>query len=166
VSFVPQRLDGIEPRSLERRIPPETGADQGADDQSREGPAPRKDHGDLQPDGDDVAARDAQEDAQKAAELGEHDGLEEELLDDVVAARADGFAHADLARALGDADQHDVHDADARRQERDHADHERADADDPRHLRERGDEGVVRVDLEVVLLPQLQPARGEKRDKL
>ena len=43
--------------------------------------------------------------------------------------RADGFADADLAGALRDADQHDVHDADAGREQGDDADDERADAD-------------------------------------
>ena len=44
---------------------------------------------------------------------GEGDGFERELQQDVALARADGFAHADLARALGDRNQHDVHHADA-----------------------------------------------------
>ncbi len=36
-------------------------------------------------------------------------GFGEELPDDVAAARADGFANADFARALRDRHQHDVH---------------------------------------------------------
>src|SRR2546430_10329980 len=53
----------------------------------------------------------------------------QKLFDDVVLPGADRFAHADLAGSFGDADQHDVHDADAGGQKRDHADHERAGAD-------------------------------------
>ena len=52
------------------------------------------------------------------------DGFEEELQEDVSAAGADGHADADLAGPLGDADEHDVHDADAADEERDDGDAE------------------------------------------
>ena len=45
----------------------------------------------------------ADDNADDAAGSGESHGFEEELPGDVAAARADGFAHADLAGALGDA---------------------------------------------------------------
>ena len=41
---------------------------------------------------------------------------------DVAAVRADGHADADLARALGHAHEHDVHDPDAADEERDAGD--------------------------------------------
>ena len=44
---------------------------------------------------------------------------DEELREDVVLPRARGHAHADLARPLGDPDEHDVHDADAADEQRD-----------------------------------------------
>ena len=56
---------------------------------------------------------DADEHADGAAEQAEGDGLDQELQHDVAALRADGDADADLAGALGDAHEHDVHDADA-----------------------------------------------------
>ena len=46
------------------------------------------------------------------------DGLDEKLEEDIPPAGADGHADADFARALGDADEHDVHDADAADQQR------------------------------------------------
>src|SRR5207249_10602752 len=100
-----------------------------ADDQAGQRPAPREDHGHVEPEGDAVAADDADDDAHQPAHLGEHDRFEQELADDVVLSRADGLAHADLAGPLGHADQHDVHDADAGGEQGDGADHERADAD-------------------------------------
>ena len=48
-----------------------------------------------------------------AADAGERDGLDEELEQHLAGAGADGEADADLAGALGDGDEHDVHDADA-----------------------------------------------------
>src|SRR5690242_16523613 len=44
-----------------------------------------------------------EKDAEDASRAGERHGLEEELPGDVAAARADGFADADFAGALGDA---------------------------------------------------------------
>ena len=43
----------------------------------------------------------------------QRDGLDEELEEDVPSRGAERFANADLARAFGDRDEHDVHDADA-----------------------------------------------------
>jgi hypothetical protein len=66
------------------------------------------------------------------ADQRERHRLDQELREDVAAARADRHAQADFARALGDRHQHDVHDADA-------ADHERHGSDrgeqDREHLR-------------------------------
>ena len=51
-------------------------------------------------------------------------GLDEELHQDVALARADRHADADLARPLGDAHEHDVHDADAADEQADRRDGE------------------------------------------
>ena len=64
------------------------------------------------------------------AEHREHHRLDDELAQDVVRARADRLADADLAGPLGHADQHDVHDADA-------ADEQRDARDAGEHRRER-----------------------------
>ena len=61
-------------------------------------------------------------DADEAAEQRQGQGLDEELGEDVPAARADGLADADLAGPLADRDQHDVHDPDAADDERDRGD--------------------------------------------
>ena len=57
-----------------------------------------------------------------AAERGQHHRLDQELQQHLAFERADRQAHADLARALGDGDQHDVHDADAADQQADRGD--------------------------------------------
>ena len=56
--------------------------------------------------------------ADQAAQETKRDGFDEELQADVARLGAHGDANADLAGAFGDADEHDVHDADA-------ADHQR-----------------------------------------
>ena len=55
----------------------------------------------------------AEGDADQSAESGERHRFGEELPDDIAPTRANGFANADFAGALGDGHQHDVHDADA-----------------------------------------------------
>src|SRR5690606_24336797 len=55
----------------------------------------------------------AEADAEQASEEAKRHGLDEELQKDAPPRRAERHADADLARALGDADEHDVHDADA-----------------------------------------------------
>ena len=72
------------------------------------------------------------QDADDAAGAGESHGFEKKLPGNVLAARPDRLAHADLARALGDGDQHDVHhahsaDQQANRAEHDHGEHDAAD---------------------------------------
>ena len=93
-----------------------------------------------------------QHDADDAADLAEHDGLDDELRHDVALLGADGAANADLARALGDRDEHDVHDADAGGQQRDRADHRHPDAHGQGEGVELGDQRVIGEDLEIVLL--------------
>ena len=65
-------------------------------------------------------------DADQAAEDGQRDRLDQELRQDVAAARADRLADADLARPLADRHEHDVHDPDAADDERDRGDAARA----------------------------------------
>ena len=66
----------------------------------------------------------ADDDAEQAADRGEEDGLEQELPEDLDAARAERLADADLARPLGDGDRHDAHHADAADHQRDRRDHD------------------------------------------
>jgi hypothetical protein len=76
----------------------------------------------------------------------------QELLQDVAAARADGHAQPDLAGALGDRDQHDVHDADAADDQRDRGD---AREQGREHAGDRAHQGLELAhvaDVEVVVL--------------
>ena len=69
-----------------------------------------------------VGPADAEHDADDAADHAQGHRLDQELKQDVAAAGADRHADADLARPLGDADEHDVHDADAADEQRDAGD--------------------------------------------
>src|SRR5437868_11306305 len=102
-SLPAQRVDRIERSRLPGRIPAEADADDRADDQAGGRPSPRKDHGDVEPQRYAVAAGDPEKNARETSDLRQHDRFEEKLLDDVILARADRFAHANLARSLGDA---------------------------------------------------------------
>ena len=62
------------------------------------------------------------DDADDAAEQRHGGRFDEELQQDVVAARAERLADADFAGALGDGDEHDVHDDDAADDQRDGGD--------------------------------------------
>ena len=64
----------------------------------------------------------AEEDAEETAQQADGDRFEQELGQDVSFESADGLADADLTGALGDADQHDVHDANAADKQRDGGD--------------------------------------------
>jgi hypothetical protein len=72
---------------------------------------------------DDQADGAAEQYADDAAGAGKHNGFGEELPGDVAAARAERFAYADFARALGHGHQHDIHYAYAANQKADGADH-------------------------------------------
>ncbi len=61
-------------------------------------------------------------DPQRAADQAHQHGLDQELLQDIGLAGADRHPHADLADALGDRHQHDVHHADPADDQRDHRD--------------------------------------------
>ncbi len=74
-----------------------------------------------------------QSEAGDTADEGDDGGFDEELAADVDGGCAESLADADLAGALGDGDQHDVHHADAAEregQQRDGAEEERHDAED------------------------------------
>src|SRR5579871_6002495 len=67
-------------------------------------------------------ALDAQPDPNESADHGDNGGLDQELQEDVARGGADGLADADLAGALRDRDQHDIHDPDAPHDQRDDRD--------------------------------------------
>ena len=108
----------------------------------------------------DVGAGDAQGQAQDAADHADHDGVDQELHDDVAPRRAHRAPHADLAGALAHRDEHDVGHADAA--------HDQADGGDRGHeareglgARRDGRRDRARVDdLEVVLLASTSGRAG------
>src|SRR5947209_11650261 len=102
--FVAERFDRMEGCSFPSRIRTEADADRRADHQAGDSPEPREDHVHAEEQRDAVSTEHTGGDSGQSAELGEEHGLDQELFDDVVLARADRLAHADLARSLGDAD--------------------------------------------------------------
>src|SRR5690606_14978646 len=82
----------------------------------------------------------------------EGDGLDEELDEDDGGPGADGLAEADLSGAFADADEHDVHDADAADEEADADDAAGAGGDALGQRVELVDELLDDLDLEGVLL--------------
>src|SRR6266851_5842283 len=118
--FVAEGFDGVELGGFHGRPDAEDETDADADDDASGGgphghaAPPLQGHADEQDEAVD------EEEGDDAARRGEGHGFEQELPGDVAAARADGFAHANFAGALGDAHEHDVHDA--------HAANEQADA--------------------------------------
>src|SRR5207249_8153913 len=67
---------------------------------------------------EEVGSADAKRDAEQAAGGTERHSLNEKLQENVAPASADRHADADFASALGDADEHDVHNADAADEQR------------------------------------------------
>src|SRR5712672_317567 len=72
---------------------------------------------------EDQADGTAEQYADDATGAGKHNCFGEELPDDVAATRAERFAYADFARALGHGHQHDIHHTDATNQKADGTDH-------------------------------------------
>src|SRR5215470_54861 len=115
--FVAESFDGIEFGGFDGGPHTEDEANGDADDDSCY----------CGPDGDDAAPAQRGADkehhsvhhnkCQDAAGARQGHGFEQELPGDVAATRADGFANADFASALGDADEHNVHHAHAANQE-------------------------------------------------
>ncbi len=102
--------------------------------------------------------------AHGAARQRQHHGLNQNLQHDVAMARAQRLAHADFARALGDAHQHDVHDDDAAHHQRNarHRHHDR------RHhaeqLIDEAADGVGRKRVEVIVLARVRMKSRAQRD--
>ena len=62
---------------------------------------------------DQPGSAESRQHSEGAADCGHHHSFDQKLRQDVFAARAHGFANADLFRAFSHRDQHDVHDNDA-----------------------------------------------------
>src|SRR5688572_23849677 len=119
VLLVAEGFDGIEVGGFNGGVGAEDDADEGADEEAKNGPVDGDFGGHFEEIGSDIAGGDAYDDADDAADFAEDDGFEDELCHDVALFGADGAADANLAGALGDGDEHDVHDADAGSEEGD-----------------------------------------------
>src|SRR5262245_28615446 len=127
---MPQRFYGVEARGAHSRVQAEDQAHGGRDAEG---------HGDRIPGDERVPfgvdryhARDdeSEDHADQPSDETDCQGLDQELLPDVAAARAEAPADADLARALQNVGEHDVHDADAADQQRDAGDAAHDDVED------------------------------------
>ena len=117
--FIAQRFDRIELRGLVGGIEPEERADAGRREEGQQDGCRDDDRAHVAQLAEQKGAANADCDADQAADDAEQQGLGQELHADVVRRGANRLADADLARPLGDADQHDVHDADAADDQRD-----------------------------------------------
>ena len=99
--------------------------------------------------GEDEGADDAEGDAEEPAGEAEQRGLDEELAADEPGLRAERLAEADLPDALGDRDQHDVHDADAAHEQRDDGDAAQHHGQRPVDRAGRGQDRLLGGDREV-----------------
>src|SRR4051812_36486743 len=106
--LITQSFDRIEARSFPCRVEPEDHADNRRDADRPDNRRNRYLRWPLRDQVYEPRAEAADADADGAADQAEHDGFDEELEQDVAGTGADGHAQADLARALGDGDEHDV----------------------------------------------------------
>src|SRR5882757_5351109 len=104
-----------------------------------------------------VKATGTDQHAGDAADPGKHRGLDEELLQDRLAASSDRLADPDLASSLGNGNQHDVHDSDAADQQCDRRDRGEEQGKDVGHLGVLPQEFQVGADVEVFLLGIADP---------
>ena len=153
--FVAQRLDWIERSGTISRIKSEPNSYRRTNNQAGDCPAPRKNEIDLERKRQEISADDAEQDSDNAAGFGNENGFRQKLSQNIAAPRADRFANSNLFRSLGHADQHDVHDPDAGREERDETDNKSTDADNARNRSESALERVIGINLKIILLIRL-----------
>src|ERR1700761_4966710 len=113
-----KRFDRVEFRGAHGRINTEEKSDAGGNTERQNHGAHRGLHRNR---GRGAAERNdavCEDDSDHATSGGEHGGFRHELKQDVILARAQRAADADLTRALGDAGKHDVHDHDAAHEEK------------------------------------------------
>ena len=119
---MPERLDGVEAGGAAGREIAEDDADRRREQEGDGDDLRVDDQRHLEELGGDRRQAEAEEDADDAAEQRQHHRLDQELHQHLAGFGADRQADADLARALGHRDQHDVHDADAADQQADAGD--------------------------------------------
>src|SRR5688500_7402992 len=111
--FVPEGVDGVEFGGFAGGVEAEEDADGDGGGEGDDDRAAGDGGGPFEEAGHEFGDDHTEGDAKQAAKNAEGDRFGEKLQQDIVAARADREADADLAGAFGDADEHDVHNADA-----------------------------------------------------
>ncbi len=159
-SLLSEGGDGIEQRGAARGVHAGDDAYAGAQYEADSNGPGRDARRERRGRGDDLGGDDAERDADRRAEQAERRGLDEELREDVAARRAECFANADFACALGDRDEHDVHDHERAHEEADGG-KGRAEEEQPLlELREERERRVLGVEREVVGPARRQAARA------
>ena len=149
--FIAEGVDGVETAGTVGGIDAEEEADgHGEEDGDSDGVETDDGAEVVDEGGGGNCAAGAEGDAEQAADEGEGDGFDEELAEDVAAFCANGFAEPDLAGSFGDADEHDVHDADAADDEADKGDGAEEEGHCAKDVSEDGDEVGLVDDDEVV----------------
>src|SRR3954471_9632356 len=117
--FVSEGYDGIEPRGASSRPQPEEEADGGAEPKRQRNRGGRDQGVPLHDLRQCDRGADAEQDTQHSSQQAEGQRFDQELHQDIHPGGAESFTNADLTGALGDRDQHDIHDPDAAHQEAD-----------------------------------------------
>ena len=120
--FVSERFNRVVLRGLHRREQAEHDADEHRKAERDEHGRNAERHRDLRHRRDDRGQADADEYAEHAAQQRQHHSLRQKLHQDLAAARAERLFQTDLARALRDGDEHNVHHADAAHEQGDRGD--------------------------------------------
>src|SRR5207253_10189316 len=151
-----QCFDRVEARGLARRVEAEEDPDGRREAEGEHDRLRGDERAPLREVADRLGAGHAERDAHDAADQRERDGLDQELQKDVTPACADRHAQTDLARALGDGYQHDVHDADASDQQGHGGDRRQEIGHHPRRLLLSLEDLREIPEPEVVVLKRLQ----------
>src|SRR5918993_5624719 len=101
-----ERDDGVEARRLEGRVDAGDEADDAGEADCQNDVDDGDGHGDRRQRRDEPAHAGRQQQAEHAAERAQERRLDQELQENLFAARAQSLAQPDLERALGDGDEH------------------------------------------------------------
>lgn len=106
-------IDGIFAGGFDGWVEAEDGADTNRDGEGGEEDININIRGERGDEGDGEGASVTEGEAEDAAENGEDETFKEELKEDIEIGGTDGLSDTDFVGALGDGDEHNIHDADA-----------------------------------------------------
>ena len=150
-SFVSQRLDRIQGRCLASGIKAKKYPDRAAHAEREDDRPERNDRLEIRKDLDEPRDGDATSYSDEPSQHAENHGFDEKLQLDGGGLRSHGDSNTYLPRAFGNADEHDVHDADATNQERDAGDGSEEQRDDPGDLAHGIGNFLLIENVEIVL---------------